>query len=53
MELFTEKERCCLVCYTCDLLQLMVDDGVNTIADDQGEYTRDEIEVLIRKLTAK
>jgi len=53
MEILTEKERCCLVTYTYDLLQLMIDDGVAIVSDNKNEYTQDEIENLIQKLTVK
>lgn len=53
MEILTEKERCCLVTYTYDLLQLMIDDGVMIISDNQNEYTKDEIENLLQKLNMK
>ena len=51
MEKLTEKERSCLVNYTDDLLQLMIEEGVSVISDCRNEYTKVELEILANKLS--
>ncbi|MGN0268387.1 MAG: hypothetical protein ACI4D7_12010 [Lachnospiraceae bacterium] len=52
MEKLTEKERSCLVNYTDDLLQLMIEEGVSVISDCRNEYTKVELEILASKLSS-